>query len=318
MYRDKKISVVIPCYNEGKQIARVVDTMPDYVDYIIAINDQSKDNTREVIDKLKETNPKVVPIHHEKNQGVGGAIASGYLWSRDNKIDVAVVMAGDGQMDPADLQKVLDPIILDGFDYAKGNRLKYRGAYEIIPKKRFFGNQILSFFTKIASGYWKISDAQNGYAAISLRALRAINWSQMYKRYGQPNDILVRLNLTNMKVCDVIMKPVYGVGEESKMKITRVTVSLPRLLFRLFVTRIYYKYMVQDFNIIAPLYFFGFLNFIMAMIFLIRTLILYFFITKVTPEISFIIFLYTFQMAVFLMILAMNFDMQDNNHLQKK
>src|SRR5205807_759284 len=119
---NKSICVVVPAYNEGTQIRNVVETMPEFIDKIIIINDCSRDNTKAVAENLATQFPSVILINHEKNKGVGGAIATGYKWARDNNMDAAVVMAGDGQMDPADLVDILDPVIEDGVDYSKGNR----------------------------------------------------------------------------------------------------------------------------------------------------------------------------------------------------
>ena len=195
MYRNKSVAVVVPAFNEETQINLVIDTMPEWVDHIVIVNDRSRDRTSEVV----RANPvfasgRIELIEHEVNQGVGGAIATGYKWARDNGIDVAVVMAGDGQMDPADLPAILDPVVEDQADYTKGNRLVTGEAFRKIPKIRFFGNSILSLLTKIVSGYWHVADSQTGYTAISAEALAAIDWDRMYKRYGQPNDLLVKVD----------------------------------------------------------------------------------------------------------------------------
>ena len=141
MYKEKTVSVVVPCYNEVTQIERVVRTMPDYVDKIIIVDDKSTDKTIEKVRELeKEFGEKIVLVCHKENQGVGGAIASGYIWARDNKIDCTAVMAGDAQMDPNDLPALLDPVVSGEVDYSKGNRLYSGEAWEKIPKIRFFGN----------------------------------------------------------------------------------------------------------------------------------------------------------------------------------
>jgi len=114
-------------------------------------------------------------IRHETNQGVGGAIATGYKWCRDHEVDVAVVMTGDAQMDPADLAALLDPVVAGEVDYAKGNRLFTGDAWNQIPKARYLGNSGMSLLTKIASGYWHVADSQCGYTAINLKALKAID-----------------------------------------------------------------------------------------------------------------------------------------------
>ena len=164
---------------------------------------------------------------------VGGAIATGYKSARDQNVDVAVVLAGDTQMNPADMPGLLQAVLVEHVDYAKGNRLFHVNA-DRIPRVRFFGNAILSLPTKIASGYWHIADSQCGYTAIGKRALHQIDWNQMYKRYGQPNDLLVLLNVHNMRVRDVEAEPLYGIGERSGFRPHRMAWPILRLLVRRF------------------------------------------------------------------------------------
>ncbi|MBC8463715.1 MAG: glycosyltransferase family 2 protein, partial [Deltaproteobacteria bacterium] len=193
MYKDKSVCVVVPAFNEATQIGKVIESMPDYIDRVVIIDDASQDDTSKIVQRIAQEKTKIVLIRHRVNQGVGGAIASGYKWVRDNDFDIAVVMAGDGQMDPADLPVLLDPVAVDRVDYAKGNRLVSGEAYQKIPKVRYFGNAFLSLVSKIASGYWHVADFQSGYTAINKKALQIIDWDKMYKRFGQPNDLLVRL-----------------------------------------------------------------------------------------------------------------------------
>ena len=244
----KKSAIIIPCYNEASQVGKVIETIPEYITNIIVIDDKSTDNTKEVIEGYAKKDVRVIPIFHEVNQGVGGAVASGYRWARDHNVNIAVVMDGDGQMDPVNLKRLMVPISNRKMDYVKGNRLKYPGAYKIIPKKRFFGNQILSLFTKIASGYWHINDAQSAYTAISKKALRLLDWDSMYKRYGYPNEILAMLNTHGFRVCEITIKPVYGVGEKSKMCIKKVMITIPILLMKSFFRRIFQKYVIKNFS----------------------------------------------------------------------
>jgi glycosyltransferase involved in cell wall biosynthesis len=264
MYKDNIISVVIPAHNEEKLISRAIAACPDFVDKIIVINDLSSDRTREIVEDCAKHNSKVILINHEINQGVGGAIATGYKWSRDNNIDVAVVMAGDAQMDPLDMPALLDAIIDDGVDYAKGNRLFVDDVRKKMPAFRYYGNQLLSLMTKMASGYWHIFDSQSGYAAINKKALKRINWDKMYKRYGQPNDLLVRLNIENMRVRDVPINPIYGIGEKSGIKVQRLVFTLSVLLFKRFLFRLKEKYIVRNFHPLVLFYtlagFFGVLT----------------------------------------------------------
>jgi len=172
MYKNKRICAVIPAHNEETQIGRVIETMPDYMDLMIIIDDKSSDNTVAIIQYYQKQNFNIHLIQHETNKGVGGAIATGYKYARDNELDVAVVMAGDAQMAPEDLPAILDPVVEDRADYSKGNRLFTGEAYQKIPKTRYFGNAFLSLLTKIASGYWHVADSQSGYTAINKKALK--------------------------------------------------------------------------------------------------------------------------------------------------
>jgi glycosyltransferase involved in cell wall biosynthesis len=245
MYKNKTVAIVIPCYGEETQIRNVIETMPDFVDKMYVIDDQSKDKTFEVIEDCAKTNSKVVPILHKKNGGVGKAISTGYIRARDEGIDITVVMAGDGQMDPDDLESVVDPVAEDLVDYCKGNRFLYRDGVKKIPRTRFFGNFVLSAMTKIISGYWHVSDSQTGYTAISLMALKNIDVENIFPRYGCPNDILVKLNIEDMRVGEVPVNPLYGVGEQSKMKIPKVIGPILKLMSRLFIERMVHKYIIR-------------------------------------------------------------------------
>jgi hypothetical protein len=162
-------------------------------------------------------------------------------------------MAGDAQMDPDDLPALLEPVVSGEVDYAKGNRLFTGDAWQQIPKVRYLGNSAMSLLTKIASGYWHVADSQAGYTVINLKALRTIDWEKMYKRYGQPNDLLVRLNVHSFRVRDVPVRPVYNIGEQSGVKPIRMIPKLSWLLFRLFLYRMWQKYVIRDFH---PLLFF--------------------------------------------------------------
>ena len=254
MYKGKRIAVVVPCYNEQSLIGRVIETMPAEVDRIYVVDDASTDDTARVVTGLAAREPhRIRLVRHQVNQGVGGAIATGYKLARDEPVDVAVVMAGDAQMDPEDLGRILDPVVSGEYDYAKGNRLFTGDAWQKIPRIRYLGNAFLSVLTKIASGYWHVADSQAGYTAINLPALKRIEWDQMYKRYGQPNDLLVRLNVYNFRVKDVPIRPVYGIGEKSGIRPLKMIPSLSWLLFRLFLYRLAHKYVIRDFH---PLVFF--------------------------------------------------------------
>jgi glycosyltransferase involved in cell wall biosynthesis len=316
MYKGKTIAVVVPCYNEETQIGGVITTMPPLVDKVIVVNDKSTDNTSQVIQSMVHEGGRVVLVEHEKNQGVGGAIASGYKWCRDNGIDVAVVMAGDGQMNPDDLPALLDPVVNGEVDYSKGNRLFTGEAYQKIPKVRYFGNSVLSMFTKIASGYWHVADSQTGYTALNAKGLRLIDWDKMYKRYGQPNDLLVKLNVWDLKVRDVPVEPVYNVGEQSGIQLRKVIFTIPLLLLRLFFWRMKEKYMIRNFHPLVFFYFIGVIFMIAFVLLTARMLIYWWFITGLIPKVNALAALFSFMAASQFTLFAMWFDMEANKELK--
>lgn len=165
--------------------------MPDYVDAVVVVDDASTDDTVRVVKAFQQGRADLFLIEHEMNQGCGGAVISGYAWAAERNYDVVVRMDGDGQMNPDDLISLIDSVATGVAEFAKGNRFFSGKAYEVMPKLRFLGTDFLSLLTKIVSGYWHLSDFQSGYVAISRKALKTVDWQQMYKRYGQPNDQLI-------------------------------------------------------------------------------------------------------------------------------
>lgn len=257
MRKDKRVAVVVPAHNEETQIETVVTTMPDFVDRIVIVDDRSSDRTAQVAQQLADANDRVELIVHEDNQGVGAAIVTGYRRALDAGDDVIAVMAGDGQMPPDELGDIVDPVIDDVCDYSKANRLATGEAWHVIPRKRFLGNAVLTFLTKIASGYFGVTDSQTGYTAISARTLRMIDLGAMYPRYGYPNDMLVRLNVIKARVRDVPSRPVYGVGEVSGLKISKVLFTIPWMLYKRFWWRMASRYVVRDFHPLVLFYALG-------------------------------------------------------------
>ncbi|RKX58161.1 MAG: glycosyltransferase family 2 protein [Thermodesulfobacteriota bacterium] len=315
MYQGKSIVVVVPAYNEETQIGKVIETMPDFVDKIVVVDDKSSDNTVKIVEEYKKKDDRIVLICHENNQGVGGAIATGYKWARDHDFDIAVVMAGDGQMDPNDLPAILDPVVKGEADYSKGNRLFTGEAYKKIPKVRYFGNAILSLLTKIASGYWHIADSQSGYTAINKKALHTIDWDKMYKRYGQPNDLLVRLNVYNFRVKDVPVKPVYNIGEKSGIKVRKIIFTISWLLFKLFIWRLKEKYIIRDFHPLVFFYFLGFFLLGISGLFFLRLIYLWIKMGH-APELTALAWMFSFATGLQSTFFAMWFDMEYNKNLK--
>ncbi len=315
MYKNKTIAVVVPAFNEETQIGSVIETMPDYVDKIIIVDDVSKDNTVGIVEQCLQDNKKVVLIKHQINQGCGGALATGYHWTKNNNFDIIVRMDGDGQMDPDDLNKIIEPVVAGRADYAKGNRLFYGDAWNMIPHYRYLGNSFLSLLTKIASGYWHVADSQSGYTAISLVALNKINIDKIYKDYGIPNDLLISLNQFDFRVCDVHIKPVYNVGEKSGIKLLKVIPRISWLLLKGFCNRLFFKYVIKDFH---PLVFFYFLSFLLLGVSFPLTVRLFFIwaVRGDIPDINAMALIFTLISGFQTLFFGMWFDMEYNKNLK--
>jgi len=251
----KRVAVVIPAYNEEQLLASTVEGVTDFVDRIYIVDDRSKDATVERAKAL--TDPRVQVIEHERNEGVGAAIVTGYRAAAADQMDVTAVMAADNQMDPEDLRHLVEPVAHGELDYSKANRLFTGQAWQLIPRYRYLGNAVLSMLTKIASGYWHIADSQSGYTAVSLEYLELLDLDRIYKRYGFPNDMLVHLNVWNARVRDLPSRPVYGVGERSDIRLTRVVPAISWLLLKAFFWRLREKYVIRDFHQLVFFYVLG-------------------------------------------------------------
>jgi len=250
MYEGCLVGVVVPAYNEEGLVGDVIRTMPTYVDRIYVVDDASTDGTYAEIEqaskhvnRTRDTETDwwsrtVVPLRHETNRGVGGAIKTGYKQAVQDGVAVTAVMGGDGQMPPEHLSKILQPIVDGRAGYAKGNRLIDAGSRDEMPRFRYLGNVILSYLTKIASGYWGVSDPQNGFTAISTEALDRIDLDDLYEDYGYCNELLVRLNVANVRVAEVPHPPIYG-GEESHIRYSMYIPSVSMMLLRSFIWRLW-------------------------------------------------------------------------------
>jgi len=259
MLEGKTVAVVVPAYNEERLIAETIAGIPEFVDRIFVVDDKSRDATAERAGAAVD--PRVEVLVHEKNQGVGAAIVTGYKRALAERVDVTAVMAGDNQMDPAELESLAGPVARGELDYAKANRLFTGQAWQQIPRYRYLGNAVLSLFTKVASGYWHVADSQAGYTAVGLPMLELLDLDRIYKSYGFPNDILVHLNVWNARVRDIPSRPIYGVGEKSGIKVRKVVPRISWLLVKGFFWRMREKYVIRDFH---PLVFFYMLGFAMT------------------------------------------------------
>jgi glycosyltransferase involved in cell wall biosynthesis len=310
------LCIVVPCFNEEKQIKNVLMTLPDYATHVCVIDDCSTDGTSAVVQNIQAQDSRVHLIQHHVNEGVGAAIASGYKWARDNNVDVAVVMAGDGQMNPADMPALLEPIVRGEADYVKGNRLFHANAHRI-PRVRYFGNAVLSFLTKIASGYWHVVDSQCGYTAISRHALQSLDWDGIYKRYGMPNDLLVRLNVHNMRVRDVEAEPIYGIGERSGFRSHRIVGKVAMLLIKDFFWRLKEKYILKDFHPLVLFYFLAFVFGCISIVLFARLAILWV-QEGFAPPMTAMALMFSFGISLQSLFFAMWMDMEANKALHSQ
>jgi glycosyltransferase involved in cell wall biosynthesis len=235
MFRGHRIAVVVPAYNEADKIARTVRSIPGFVDHVVVVDDGSGDGTDRIA--LRSQRRGLEVVRHDRNRGVGAAIATGYRRAHDAGADVTAVMAGDSQMDPADLATLVGAVV-NGNDYAKGNRFAWPGVSRVMPPHRLAGNVILSLLTRVATGYRDLFDSQCGYTAANRRALGEILAGPMFERYGYPNDLLARLRVIDARVVDVPVRPVYGPEWRSGIRIARVIGPLSFVLARAFLRRL--------------------------------------------------------------------------------
>lgn len=246
MYRGALVGVVIPVYNEEPLIGDVIDTVPSFVDAIYVVDDCSTDGTWAKIEQkvtvhgvtAEEPGPALVPIRHRHNRGRGGAVKTGYLTALADGMDAVVVIDGDGQMDPAALDSILDPVVQGEVDYVVGDRLSNRDSRKEIPPFRLFGNFVLTGLTRVVSGYWSLSDPQSGYTAISRAALESLDIDACYEGYGFLNDILARLNALGFEMRNVEVPARYG-DEESGIRYSSFIPRVSFLLYRLFLLRVF-------------------------------------------------------------------------------
>jgi glycosyltransferase involved in cell wall biosynthesis len=260
MVDGKRVAVVVPAHDEERLIGTTIAGIPEFVDRILVVDDASTDGTAAKVRASADT--RVELVARERNGGVGAAIVTGYQRALEEGLDVVCVMAADNQMDPADLLTLVEPVARGEVDYAKANRLVTGEAWKLIPRTRYLGNAILSLLTKIASGYWHVADSQTGYTAISRAMLAQVDLDRVYPGYGFPNVMLVHLNVWNARVRDFPSRPVYGVGEQSGIKLRRVVPRISWLLLKGFFWRLREKYVIRDFH---PLVFFYALGILMTL-----------------------------------------------------
>ena len=317
MIEDKKIAVVMPAYNEELLIEKSIDSVPSEVSKIIVINDLSKDRTKEIVENKIKSNQKIVLINNKKNYGVGYSIVEGYKKAYDLDCDIAVVMPGDAQALPEDFYNLIDPVVKGSVDYTKGNRLKYKGVSNIMPKHRFFGNTLLTLLTKFASGYYHIMDPQMGYTALNLKIYPYLELSKLIKRYGYPGHLLYILNLSDATVSDVEVKPHYG-EEKSGINLLTFIPKLIYLLIKLFFSRVFRKLILENLSPAGISYLFSFLMLFVGVPLLSQRAISKYLNSGYIPELTFIALTSSIILFFIFFLFGVLFDVQENKELHSK
>lgn len=251
MYRSLKVAVVIPCYNEEKLIKKTIDNLPELVDYVIAVNDASIDDTIGKLKSIQKSNKKVHVIDLEKNQGVGGALIAGYKHAISDTDAVAIgIVAGDAQFNTDYLQPMLDDFIDSSADYVKASRFFHREAFKTMPRYRQFGNIFISLLTKFSTGYYSITDITNGCGFLRRSIIEKVNFAIVQKRYDYETSMLTALSIANAKVIDHPVPAIYG-EETSTIKLIPTAFRNLKAVWIGFWRRIYYKYILFGFHPIA-------------------------------------------------------------------
>ncbi|MYM68830.1 glycosyltransferase [Pseudoduganella sp. FT55W] len=242
-----RIAVVIPSYRVTRHILGVLAAIGPEVARIYVVDDKCPDHSGALV-RTQCSDPRVVVIEHLDNQGVGGAVMSGYQAAIADGMQVMVKVDGDGQMDPRLIPQFVAPILNGEADYTKGNRFFDLEQIHQMPKMRLFGNAVLSLMTKLSSGYWDLFDPTNGYTAIHADAARHLPFAKISKRYFFETDILFRLNTLRAVVQDVPMDAHYG-DEVSNLKISKIVTEFMAKHLRNFSKRLFYNYYLRDMSL---------------------------------------------------------------------
>ena len=241
------IAVVIPSYKVTKKILAVIAEIDPMVFRIYVVDDKCPDKSGDYVEK-NCSDPRVVVLRHGENQGVGGAVMTGYRVAIADGADVIVKIDGDGQMDPSLIPYFVEPILSGEADYTKGNRFYDLEEIGAMPRVRLIGNAVLSLMTKLSSGYWDLFDPTNGYTAIHVDVARRLPFGKISHRYFFETDLLFRLNTLRAVVVDIPMDAKYG-DEESHLKISKIVGEFLVKHARNCVKRIFYNYYLRDMSL---------------------------------------------------------------------
>lgn len=249
-YARFKIAVVIPAFRVEKEIQAVLSGIPGFVRRIIVVDDASPDSSADLVTTAAKRDKRITLIRHAKNQGVGGAVVTGFKKALEYECEIVVKVDGDGQMDPKHIPDLIAPLIAGEADYTKGNRFRDFNSLGQMPFIRRIGNLGLSFLSKAATGYWNIFDPTNGYFAIRADVLAQLPLDKLDEGYFFETSMLSRLYLLSACVQDVTIPAKYG-NESSSLSIRRALFEFPLKLTRTLLRRLVLKYFIFDFSMMS-------------------------------------------------------------------
>lgn len=303
------IAVVIPCYKVKKYVLEVLSKIGPEVDRIYIVDDSCPESSGNyVVENCADSRVKV--LFHKQNKGVGGAVITGYKQAISDGATIIIKLDGDGQMDPSQIAKLITPLLNKEADYCKGNRFFDLEKLLVMPKIRLFGNSVLSLLNKMVNGYWSIVDPTNGFTAIHIKTLELLPLPKLDNRYFFESDMLFRLSIVRAVVKDIPIPAIYGQAH-SNLKVWRILLEFPFKYLNRFVKRIFYNYILRDFNAGSIQLFFGLIFSFSGLIFGIYHWVKSYEAMTVTPTgtvmISALLLILGFQM----LLGALNFDVQN-------
>lgn len=260
------LAAVVPCFRVRDQVRSVIEAVGPEVTLIYCVDDACPERSGEVIQELMPSDDRLRLIRHDRNQGVGGAVVSGYRAALEDGAEVIVKIDGDGQMDPEMISSLVEPIAAGEADYAKGNRFFRIEGLRSMPWQRVIGNAGLSFLTKLSTGYWNLFDPTNGFTAIHARVARALPLEKIDARYFFESDMLFRLGTVRAVIVDVPMDARYA-GETSSLNLTHALLRFPWRHAKNTLKRLFYNYLLRDFSMASVHLGLGLLLIVLGLVF---------------------------------------------------
>ena len=315
MYNNLKIAVAIPCYNVEQHLSHVVAGLPAFVDAIVLVDDHSPDGTPAFVDRLASEDSRITALHHECNQGVGGAMKTAFRKAMEIGVDVVVKLDGDGQMDSTFIAPLVEAV-QEG-DFAKGNRLFDRRELRRMPTIRRVGNMGVGFMVKAASGYWNVSDPVNGFFAIRTDTLRRMDLGRVADRYFFESSMLIEMHYAGARIREVTMPAIYA-NEHSNLSIGKTLFSFPPRLAAAWLRRLHLSYFVYDFNICSLYLFVGLPSFLFGLVFGLCNWIHYASISSPSPTGTIMVAVLTFILGFQMLLAAAQYDISAPNPFDKR